>query len=235
MAGKKSPITNAELMAARQFWIENPGERGDYHVVKSCRKFIQLSKCSFHLRKEYWKEYDSTLWCALFDAFRTWDGSTTLFSWCWRLQMQCTWRIIQSITSKARKLEGTVTLDIDASEEDDYCFPTELFDADTPETIYDRKSDDRFYVEKLRLILSRVLKGPVEVEVYARMNGLFDFEKQKKAEVAEDMRLSLSTVDAIASQNSNRMSVFRKFIREEELDCYDDWIMDYWQTQKNRK
>ena len=225
-------LTNEDLIRIRQYWLDNPGMKGEYHVYKSCRRFIQLSKCSFHLRKEYWEEYDSVLWMALFDAFRTWDGSTTLFSWCWRLQMQATWRTIQSLTNKAKKMEGTVMLDIDADEYDDFNFFSELKDDDAPDSIYEKNENEEYYRLGMDDILKSVLKGPIEVEVYARMNGLFGFERQRKPEIARDMCLTEPTVDAICSRNCNRMSLFRKFLREEELTEYDTWITDYYKQKK---
>jgi DNA-directed RNA polymerase specialized sigma subunit len=133
------------------------------------------------------------------NSFRTYDPSrgASLHTWATRLCGQAIWAFIKE---KVEKVDRTYMEDLTS---------LNAVDSEDPECILIKREEANKH-EKIKERLVKVLGGPIEVEVFAMMNGLFGYQEMKIKDIAEEMSFTVKTIYDINIRNNKKMRELRK-------------------------
>lgn len=202
---KKSPYT---LLFEKlyDYYVNN----GDNNVVwanifKDTKDFVGKLMHKSPLLKQLHSECKQEVLIALMNSFRTYDPSrgASLHTWATRLCGQAIWAFIKEKVEKVDNAYIVEMTSIDASDEED------------PETLI-IKQEEIERQNKVKERLTKALGGPIEVEVFAMMNGLFGYQEMKIKDIADEMRFSVKTIYDINVRNNRKLRELRK--DEDKID-----------------
>jgi len=203
-------------------------QRAEMQAVKTAKPFLNLCLRNFKVRREYWEEFYSFLLIDFFRALDTYKPETNvkIFGWVWRLCSQSAWRFIRDKQKSIEKENNTFSLEDYQEEIDDV----------TPESIYIQNEKTEKIYNDVQKYLYSVLRNPIEIEVFLRMNGLCGYKLCKEPEtIANEMNLSVKTVEQIITRNNNDSASFRKWMKENKYTTIDFEILNQYKKYANSK
>lgn len=174
-------------------------------IFSETNVFINKFIANTALYEELYDEGKQEIRIAMLRAFRTYDATkyASVYTWTFLL---CKQAIFNVIKDKTRYVPCDYLDEIEIDDE----FITEERNAEE-EMIREEEEDEQMrFKEKL----TKILGGPVEVEVFARRFGLFGYDDMKIDEIAEDMRFTKKTIYNINIQNNKKLKQVRQNLDE---------------------
>ena len=174
-------------------------------IFSETNVFIDKFIANTALYEELYDEGKQEIRIAMLRAFRTYDATKDASVYTWTFLL-CKQAIFNVIKDKTRYVPCDYLDEIEIDDE----FITEERNAEE-EMIREEEEDEQMrFKEKL----TKILGGPVEVEVFARRFGLFGYEDMKIDEIAEDMRFTKKTIYNINIQNNKKLKQVRQNLDE---------------------
>lgn len=174
-------------------------------IFSETNVFINKFIANTALYEELYDEGKQEIRIAMLRAFRTYDATKDASVYTWTFLL-CKQAIFNVIKDKTRYVPCDYLDEIEIDDE----FITEERNAEE-EMIREEEEDEQMrFKEKL----TKILGGPVEVEVFARRFGLFGYEDMKIDEIAEDMRFTKKTIYNINIQNNKKLKQVRQNLDE---------------------
>ena len=174
-------------------------------IFSETNVFINKFIANTALYEELYDEGKQEIRIAMLRAFRTYDATKDASVYTWTFLL-CKQAIFNVIKDKTRYVPCDYLDEIEIDDE----FITEERNAEE-EMIREEEEDEQMrFKEKL----TKILGGPVEVEVFARRFGLFGYDDMKIDEIAEDMRFTKKTIYNINIQNNKKLKQVRQNLDE---------------------
>ena len=174
-------------------------------IFSETNVFINKFIANTALYEELYDEGKQEIRIAMLRAFRTYDATKDASVYTWTFLL-CKQAIFNVIKDKTRYVPCDYLDEIEIDDE----FITEERNAEE-EIIREEEEDEQMrFKEKL----TKILGGPVEVEVFARRFGLFGYDDMKIDEIAEDMRFTKKTIYNINIQNNKKLKQVRQNLDE---------------------
>lgn len=175
------------------------------NIFKDSKDFVGKLMHKSPLLKQLHNECRQEVHIALMTSFRTYDPSrgASLHTWATRLCGQAIWAFIKEKVEKVDRMHMEELTYADAIDNED------------PESIL-IKYEEIERQEQIKERLTKVLGGPIEVEVFAMMNGLFGYQEMKIKDIAEEMSFSVKTIYDINVRNNRKLRALRK--DEDKID-----------------
>jgi len=174
-------------------------------IFSETNVFIDKFIANTALYEELYDEGKQEIRIAMLRAFRTYDATKDASVYTWTFLL-CKQAIFNVIKDKTRYVPCDYLDEIEIDDE----FITEERNAEE-EMIREEEEDEQMrFKEKL----TKILGGPVEVEVFARRFGLFGYDYMKIDEIAEDMRFTKKTIYNINIQNNKKLKQVRQNLDE---------------------
>ena len=205
------PVTPQKWDELYQYYLENKNNTDWFDTIfPIIHPYVDMCKKSFNVRSEYWEEYTPLLLQYIWNSFITYDPDrgSKFSTWVYRLAKQSAWWFIKN---KCNDMDMAMN-QYDVNE----CNITT--DTETPEELYIDNEHHTNITTNLEKIMVGILRGPIEQEVYKRKNGIMGFRPQNTDTIAEELNLTIKTVEQIVTRNNNSINGFKRFIRENEYD-----------------
>lgn len=206
------PVTPDKWDELYQYYIDNKSNQNWFpHVLSQIQPYMDMCKRSFKVRAEYWDEYECRLEIGIWRAFEEFhpERGARFSTWVYRLAKQSAWGFIKS---KCKENDETMKLD-ELNINGNY-----IADCPNPEDVYTTHEHEENINNKLSAVIAGVLRGPIEREVWIRKNGVLGYTPQSIDTIAKELNLTTKTVEQIITRNNNCMSIFKKFLRENDLN-----------------
>lgn len=236
-------VTKEDINEIYDYYIINKQinkQKTENEVIRRMSDFIDLIISKSTIYPIFLPEFRSELIINIFRAFDCYDKSKNvqLFGWVYRIASQTAYNFIKDKCNPKRQIEYNSVYFSPNESEDPYRYRLDFEDSElTPDKKYEADEAKNNASAALEYLLSKILKGVLEVEVYKRYNGICGYEiySNKPADIATDMNLSEKTVRNIIDRNNEKMNKFRKWLKAEEYDSYEPWIIDEYVKFKNNK
>lgn len=178
------------------------------------KKTLNRSQCY----KNLYDEAECEINLAILDSFRSYDDTrnASLYTWCYRLCAQAIWRFVRD------KIE---LVNCDYLEEIE--IPT--IEIESPEDTYISEENEEA-VNAVKEKLKVIFGGPIELEVFSMMNGLFGYQEMKIKEISEETNFSVNTIYFVNQKNNKTIKALRKYLKENNLDIYSFDVEKYLKT-----
>jgi len=174
-------------------------------IFSETNVFIDKFIANTALYEELYDEGKQEIRIAMLRAFRTYDATKDASVYTWTFLL-CKQAIFNVIKDKTRYVPCDYLDEIEIDDE----FITEERNAEEEMIREEEEEEQMRFKEKL----TKILGGPVEVEVFARRFGLFGYEDMKIDEIAEDMRFTKKTIYNINIQNNKKLKQVRQNLDE---------------------
>lgn len=198
---KKKSCYNILFERLYEYYEANGDNDNTWHtIMKDTKDFITKLLNSSSLYRDFYDEGKQDVWIAIMNAFRTYNKNrdASLYTWVTLLCRQAIWRRIKDIT-KYVPIDYMADIEID-----DAC----CVEGIDPESVLLNKEYEA-REESIKQKLSKLLGGPIEVEVFAMMHGLFGYDKMKIDQIAEEAQLSKKTIYGINMRNNKALRPYR--------------------------
>lgn len=223
----KQPITSEVWDELYTYYLANKNNTSCFsYIFETITPYIEMCKKSFKVQPQYWDEYESYLITNIWRAFNEFkpNRGAKFSTWVYRLAVQSAWGFIKNKCAendrqmKQDTIEPTDTFNIESDYED-------------PENSYIIAEHQRNVEKNLYELLQTVLKGPIEYDVYIRKNGILGSVVMSVEEIAEDLNLTVHTVEQMITRNNNSMNNFKRFLKENNYKTYNSSILKKYKLQ----
>lgn len=174
-------------------------------IFSETNVFINKFIANTALYEELYDEGKQEIRIAMLRAFRTYDATKDASVYTWTFLL-CKQAIFNVIKDKTRYVPCDYLDEIEIDDE----FITEDHNAEEEMIREEEEEEQMRFKEKL----TKILGGPVEVEVFARRFGLFGYDDMTIDEIAEDMRFTKKTIYNINIQNNKKLKQVRQNLDE---------------------
>lgn len=221
-----SPVTPDKWDEYYEKWISSgKSEQVFNKIMLEVKPYLDMCKKSFNVLPKYWDEYHCNLVENIWRAFVEYkpDRGARFSTWVYRLASQSAWGFIKE---KCKDIDR----DINTTEIPQTGLSTEI---NSVEDEY-ISQESAFYKEKeLQYILDEVLRGPIERDVFIRKYGLFGKEPKNVQEISEELSLTPRTVEQIITRNNNTLSVFKRWLKEQNCKKFNPLMIKKFKADKN--
>ena len=222
---KYSPVTPDKWDEYYNMWVESgKSEQVFNKIAIEIEPYLDMCKKSFKVRPEYWDEYHYNLLVNIWRAFTEFkpERGARFSTWVYRLASQSAWGFIRD---KCKDIDRNVNqIEI----------PQTGLSDEIPSVEEDYIDDEslRGTEKELHFILSEVLRGPIEKDVFIRKYGLFGKEPLTPQEISVELSLTPRTVEQVITRNNNSISVFKRWLREQGCKKFDSSVIKKFKTNK---
>lgn len=186
--------------------------KAELYIYKSSttRKVINMAMHNFKLRQEYHSEARYWVMNDYFRALETYrpDSGASLFTWVYRLLIQSVYNFIKKETKELNRQNQTFSSETTPE------LANIAYDGMDPLERAVYEEDGERFASNLDYVLTNAGFGPIEKEVYYRMNGCGEYIRQSCSQIADSMRLTVLSVEQVIKRNQNLLYNFRKYIKE---------------------
>lgn len=218
----KQPITSEVWDELYAYYLANKNNSSCFnYIFENITPYIEMCKKSFKVQPQYWDEYESSLIVNIWRAFNEFNPTkgAKFSTWVYRLAVQSAWGFIKN---KCNEIDKGMNQD---SIDDNDAFLQIESNYNNPEDSYITTEHERQVENSLHELLTSVLRGPIEYDVYIRKNGIMGCEKMSTEEIAADLNLTSRTVEQLITRNNNSMSNFKRFLKQNNYKTYNSSIL----------